>query len=254
MMPPVEQAPVASPRRWWPVVWIAVVTVAVEAGAYLAVRAAGASGSRAALATLAVATVWVALAAPVFAAGGRQVFEKLLRGGAVIDVTGLVLMGLWLVCPSFGFASAVKVYAVLASMGLAGLAVVCCVRSGHRRLIAATVVVVVTMAALTTPLWGNGLLIGLDGPARQTAATGLVAVNPAFSIAAATARDLHWVWNEAPRMYQLTILGQVIPVPSVSWYVTPLIWLGIAGLAGAVGVWRGRAARPAGPADPPAAP
>ena len=245
--------PMTQPRRWWPVIWIGAATVAIEATAYLAIRGAGASPRSAALATLAVAAVWIALAAPVFAAGGRKAFDMLLRGGAVADATGLTLLGLWLVCPAFGLGSAVKIYAVLVSMALGGIAVVCCSRSPRGKLIAAAAVSIATLLAMTTPFWGNGALIALDGSARQGVATGLVAVNPAFSMASATARDLHWVWNEAPLMYRLTVLGQVMPVPAVGWYVTPLIWLGVAVGATPLAVWR-RRARVAAPEDPPATP
>ena len=244
------EQPEPASRQWWSVVWIGAATIAIEAVAYVGVRGAGGSSRSAALAVLAVSAVWMAI--PVFASGGRRAFDMLVRGGVVADATGASLLGLWLVCPVFGFLSAIKVYAVLASMALAGMAVVCWARSDRGKLIVAAVVAVATLAALTTPFWGNGLLLALDGSARQSTATGLVAVNPAFSLASATARDLRWVWNEAPLMYRLTVLGQVVPTPVVAWYVTPLIWLGVAAVATPIAVWRRRVVRDAAPEDPPA--
>ena len=240
--------------RWWPVVWIGAITMAIEAAVYAGVGVTGASSRTAALATMAVATVWIALAVPIFAAGGRGAFDRFIRGGTVIDATGAILCILWMLCPQLGLLSALKIYAVLASMGLAGIVAVCAARSDRWQAIVAVMAAVVMVVALTTPFWGNGILVGLDGSARQGAATGMVAVNPVFSMAAASARDLHWVWNEAPRMYRTTVLGQIMPVPSVSWYVTPLIWLGLAGIAAVVALWRHGGATPAAPTDLPATP
>ena len=240
--------------RWRPVILIGAATAVVETAVYVGARGVGASNRGAVLATLTVALVWTALATPLLAAGARRGFDMLLRGGVIPDTTALVLVGLWLACPQMSFISAAKVYLIVVSMALAGIAAVGCLRSAKGRLIAGMIVSGVLILALATPFWGNGLLIALDGSSRQAAATGLVAVNPVFSLAAATARDLRLVWNEAPIMYRLTVFGQTVPVPVVRWYVTPLAWLAVASMAGLVALLRRRGATLAGPAGRPAAP
>lgn len=240
-------------RRWWPVVAAGAATVVVELGAYVVGRAGGASQRNATLAMLAVAAVWVALAAPALAAGGRGWFDALCRGGIVADGSGVALAVLWLAPGPMTLWAALKVYCILAALAMAAVAVVRAGRSDAGRCAIAVAWSTVVMAALAAPFWSNGLIASLQGRPRRLAVAWLVRVNPFQSILAATRRQLACVWNEEPVMYRLTRVGEYVQGPSVRWYTAAALFAIVAGIFLGVGLLR-RPAREPSPTGPPESP
>ena len=110
-------------RDGWAVGAAAAATIGVEVGVYVLALSAGAPRLHAALATLAVATLWTALAAPVLAAEAADGLGAVLRAGIVADASAVALIVLWLSCPQVGLLGAVKIYCILAAMTLPAMAV-----------------------------------------------------------------------------------------------------------------------------------
>jgi hypothetical protein len=219
---------------------IASATLAVELGAYGLACAMAVSPRNAVLTMFAASAVWTALAAPMAAAGGRKWLAGVVRGGTVTDTTALALLIVTLTAQPLTFMAALKVYCILTAFALAAMTIVRCGRTPAGRRALATICSVLLMAALTTSFWANGVLAELTGNARQLAATWLVAANPFFAIASATANQLHFIWHEAPVMYRITGLGDYAAPAPVAWYAAPLAYLSVAALACIAAVVRSR--------------
>jgi len=131
--------------------------------------------------------------------------------------------------------------------------VVRCARTLTGRYAVAVVAAGVFLALLAAPFWTNGLLLTLTGAGRAWALRVLTVVDPAFGMAAATAERLHFVWNEAPLMYRVTVIGQYVPAPPVDWYAPVLAYGGLAVAAFMVAAARARPRDRHTPADPSAA-
>jgi len=215
----------------------AVVTVALTCGVYALGRWRGVNEGYSVLAGLAAMTAWTALAAPVLAAGGRSVWASLLRGGVVADAAGVALLVLWAVARLDGQAVlpllvAVEIYAVLVAVVLAAIAAVCCARTEGGRYALAAATAVLLAAALASPLWTGGLLADDAGVPRQTVVAAAVHFNPFYSVTAALAEHIPFVWHHAGMLYRWTRIGDYAAPPPVSWYSAAWRYAAAAGVLG----------------------
>ena len=207
----------------------AAVTLVVELGVFF--LAGGLGQPEAALAVLAAVLVWVAMSAPVFAAGGADGFGAVLRAAAVVDASAVTLLVLWIFArqaetaePCVTFVAAAKIYCILAVVAMAGVSAVRCARSPAGRYAAAVVFAVVMLAAMSTGFWTGGLLESTHGTARDMVVSWAVYINPFYSVASATVAQTFFVWHEAPWMYGITLIGNTAAPPPVPWYAAGIMW------------------------------
>jgi len=233
-------------RSGWALVGIAAATVLVELGAYAAGRILGIGPKASALAALATAAVWTALAAPAAAAGPRRPLHALCRGGVVADASAVTLIVLWLIArhpqtaqPYVTFLAAVKIYCTLAAMALAAVAVVLCARRGAGRHILAVGTAVVLVLLLSSLLWAGIPLAVAPPEARTRVAAVALWINPFCSIGAAVVAQTDFVWTRYGMMYRLNSVCDY-PTPNVPWYAATVCCLCVAGIAGAAGFLRHR--------------
>ncbi len=210
----------------------------VAAGATVAVQlvtfvlAAGTlSPAGAVITTLLVSLLWVVIAAPVFAAGGRTILDGLLRGGAVLDSSIVVLIVLVTAGGgAVGPLGAVKIYLIWCSLVLAGCSVVFLARRLASRHILAGVVIIILLVVAAGPFWTNTLILSA-GPVWQGRIAFVVrAFNPVFATAGCLDDSDAFVWNESPVLYEYTVLGRHVPSGAVAWYFTVGAWAVIAAL------------------------
>ena len=212
----------------------AAVTIGLELGAFGLILACGGSRLGAVLASLAVMVSWTALSPAVLAAGGRSGLSALLRGGIVADASAVTLVVLWLATPAVTLLAAVKVYCTLVAMAIAAVAAVRCARTEFGRYALAVVVAAGLMAAVTTPFWTGGLLLAANAPARQTAASLAVWLNPFYCVTVAIVQEARFVWHQAPVMYHITRIGDYAAAPPALWYTSAAACAALAAvLAGA---------------------
>ena len=210
-------------------------TLVVQLGVYVLGVAGGAPRMQAALATLAASVVWVALAAPVLGATGRDALGALLRGGIVADASAVTLLVLWLGGPHVTFAAAVKVYCILAAMSLAGIAACRLGRSSAGRHILAVVAAAAILTTAASPFWiGGAIRTAPPATARRIVATGVYA-NPFYCVTAALSEQTRFVWHQASVMYRLTRIGDYAPAPAACWYASAAIHAAAAALLAGVG-------------------
>ena len=226
-------------RNAWVLTGIAATTVLVELGAFAAGQMLGIGPKASALAALAAAVVWTALAAPVAAAGGRSALESLFRGGCVADSSAVTLVVLWLVARNpetshsyVTFLAAIKIYCTLAAMAIAAVAVVLCARSAAARHILAVCITVVFMLLLTSLIWVSIPLAAAPAESGTRIAATILWVNPFCSVAAAVVRETQFVWQSYGLMYSKTPVYHY-PTPSVPWYAASVCLMCVAGIAGA---------------------
>jgi len=207
-------------------------TAAVQLGVWAWARAALAPPASTAMALFAAA-LWTLIAAAVFGAGGPGRLDGLLRAGAVIDASLALLIVLAAADNRLGWGGAAKVYVVLAAAGVALCGVA---RMGARRrgrCIAAAAAVIVLAGVCAMPLWTGGLVAAAGGAWRARLAWSVVAVNPFFAISGALA-EAGFIWQERPLLYHYGVLGRDVPMPSVAWYVTAMLYAAAAAVAWAV--------------------
>jgi hypothetical protein len=214
-------------RDGWPVLAACAATIAVELGVYILARAGGAPKLQSALAALAVAAVWVALAAPVLGASGSGALAALLRGGCVLDASAVLLIVLWLACDEVTLLAAVKIYCILAAMGLAGIAAGRLARSAAGRYALGVAAAVVLTAMLASPFWIGGAMRAASGEGAKRILTAGVHVNGFYGITAALADEARFIWHEASVMYYHVARGYYSGV-TASWYAPVLIHLAAA--------------------------
>ncbi len=212
-------------RHVWPIVVIFVLTVAVVLGTYWAALGGGSGRRFAALAAVGSAVLWTALAAPVLAAGAKSWLGALLRGGAVADASLVSLLVLWLLTPSeapgaIPFVAVWKMYCMLVVVALAGVAFTRLGGSESRRYALGVVAAAVGVMMLATPFWMEGMLQDASYEAAQQMAAVAEWWNPFYSLAAA----MEFSWHYAPRMYNITGIGEDIPGPRVYWYTVVVRW------------------------------
>lgn len=215
-------------------------TVVLFVGAY-AIVAFAAGPREAALVALLTMTAWVGMASPLISAAAPSAWAALFRAGIVADAVGLALLALWGAgaadpreTASLRFVTAAKIYCIIAAMTLFGWAAGRIGKTAAGRFISAIAAAVAMGAMLTTPLWTGGLLANLPLAARQQAVAAAVWVNPVYSIASASAEELHFVWHQAPVMYERTRIGDIISPPPVAWWSAAVVQAGLAALAVAV--------------------
>ncbi len=209
-------------RDGWAILGLALATLVAETGVYGICLIGGAGFRWATLASLAAASMWVALACGVVAAGGADGIAALLRGGVVADASAITLIVLWLSSPFVTFFAAVKIYCTLLAMALLGVAAVRGPRTNAWRYIAAAMVAALMIAALATPLWIGGLLRLAGQGTRQTIVEWAVLLNPFYCIASAIAEETAFVWHEAPLLYRLTRIGDYVARPP--WYAAAVCY------------------------------
>jgi hypothetical protein len=208
-------------------------TVVVQLGTYFIV-------GEVALALL-VAFGWVVIAAPVFAAGGRSVIDALLRGGAVIDASVVVLIVSAAAGPALGPVGAIKIYLIFCSVALAGCSLVLLGRNVISRHILSVVAVLLILVVAAGPFWANGIITSASAPWRERIAFGVRACNPVFSTIKCLNVGYGFVWSEKPILYEHTVLGRDVPDQSAGWYVTVGVYASLAVALGAVVYVRRRA-------------
>ena len=216
----------------------AAATLVVELGVYVSARLLGAGPAAAALATLATATVWVALAAPCLAAGAASGVGAVLRGAVAADASCLALLVLWIAArdPETGrtlvpLLAVIKIYCTLAALAVAGVAVVRCGRTPAGRNALAVAAAIVFFIILAGPFWAGGLL-SVDTPAgRALAARVIVYSNPFYAVTSTLAEQTGFVWHLSPVMYRLTRLGDYVPAPQPPWYAAAVVYACLAAIA-----------------------
>ena len=221
----------------WAVLAATAATVTLELAVLFLARAC--TGELyAVLAALAVGAVWIALACPVLAAGGKTWLSAMLRGGIVADASAVMLVVVWLSSPHVAFAAAVKIYCIYAASALLGIAAVSCARTTAARYAAAVAAAVAIMLALTTPFWVGGILKAAGPEAARTIAAAAVRVNPFYSVTAAVFETANFAWNEAPIMY--TRIQQIHDYATAAprWYSAPAIHATLAALLAATNLLR----------------
>ena len=189
--------------------------------------------------TLLVALGWVVVAASVFAAGGRSVIDALLRGGAVIDASAVVLI-VSAAGPALGPVGAIKIYLIFCSVALAGCSLVLLGRNVISRHILSVVAVSLILVVAAGPFWVNGIITSASAPWRERVAFGVRACNPVFSTIECLDVGYGFVWNERPILYEHTVLGRDVPIRATAWYVTVGVYSVFAFAVGAVTVVRRR--------------
>lgn len=198
-------------------------TLLAVLGLYLAAWLTHAPASGCLLAALAAGTIWVAVAAPLAAAGGRIAWGIVLRAGVVADAAGAALLLLWLggllgAAEGIAFASAVRVYCVYAVMALAAAAALCAARSPVARHAVALAAAVVLLLAAASPFWINGLLDRAGKGSRQAVVDAAVTCNPFYAVTASVRGQTRLVWHQAPVLYTLTRIGEYTAPAPTEWY------------------------------------
>jgi hypothetical protein len=199
------------------------VTVAIELGLYYGSALTGAGKVQAARGALVAAIVWVILSAPAFAAGGQSICWSFVRGITTADASAVLLIWLWRDSPCLSLPAAAKIYCMLLTLALFGVAVVSLARAPAARFSLAVAASVVMFAAAASPFWTGGLLESSHGP---EAARWAVWVNPVYCMTSATSDRIEFafVWHQQPVLYSITRLGDYRAPPPVQWYTAPLLW------------------------------
>ncbi len=216
------------------------VTVAVELSVFAAARLSGAGPTGAMLASLAISAVWVALASPALAAGGDRIISCWLRGGIVADGSAVTLIVLWLMLPGMTFPAAVKIYCIFAAVSLAAVAVVGIGRTSAGRCALAVTMAVVLMAAMASPIWVGGPAGYLARDAGRDLADAAVWANPFFGVMEAMSQKVQYLWTEMTLMYEMTALGDTIPLPPVRWHQPVVVYMAVAAVGLLVSLVRRR--------------
>jgi hypothetical protein len=227
-------------RDGWPVLVIALATVAVQLGVFLIPQSFGVERGRLIPASLIIAGVWVALGAAIFAAGPCSTFSGLLRGGCVIDATAVLLVVLWLSTPQVTFLAAVKLYCIYASVAFCGIALARFASTLRFRYLGAVLGATILTLAQAGLFWLPGLVqLASDSEGKSAIAAWGLRANPLYGVFSAIAEEAGFVWHYAEVMYRITPLGEDVAVGPVQWYEPMIIWLSIAAVLATVGWgWR----------------
>ena len=227
----------------------AAITLAVQLGTFYAARAFMPVGTADVLTAL-LSALWVIIAAPVFAAGGRGLGDGLIRGAAVADSGAVVLIVLAAAGDAFGFRGVLGLYLIWMSIALAESALVCLARRPASRHVVAAAAAAGVLAISAAPFWANSAVLAARGPWRLWACRAIVAANPVFATSQCLSGDVEFIWNERPILYEHGVLGRDVPRPVIGWHVTAIAYaLAAAGLAGVAVIRRPRT----GTSQPPPA-
>lgn len=230
--------------QWRAIAWGGGATLAVELAIFIAARLTGAGMANALVASLAVATIWIIIAAPVLAAGGRDWLAAALRAGVMADATGAFLLVVWVYGLAAGdvpgrlsFLGVLKLYVIFATMCLVAVALVSMAASQGRRYVLAMVCVMAMLMLAATPFWMNGLLKAAPSGAAGDLTTAAVTFNPVYSVMLAVLPDTGIVWHLSPNvMYHLTRIGEYNAPAPVAWYDWVWRFGAIAATGGGIGV------------------
>jgi hypothetical protein len=225
-------------RDGWAVLAATIATAAIELSAFFWARVL-VGDLYATLGALAGGAVWVALASPVLAAGGKTWVSIMLRGGIIADASAVLLIVLWLVSPYVDLAAAAKIYCIYAASALLAVAAVSCARTTAGRYIAAVIAASAIMLAISTPFWVGGMLKAAGQDVRTALAAAAVRVNPFYSITAAVFDHAKFAWNEAKVLYDRVQEIQVYASASPRWYSAAAIHATLAALLAATNLVRG---------------
>lgn len=193
-------------------------TVAVQLGTYF-VASVAMNSPVATVITLLVSLLWIVIAAPVFAAGGRSALDGLIRGGTVVDASAVVLIVLVAGRAAIGTVGAIKIYLIWCSLTLAGCSLVLSGRNAPSRHILAALVVLLMLVVAAGPFWTNGIIMSVSAPWRERVGFVVRAINPVFATTECLAGAPTFIWNERPILYEHTVLGRDVPVRAAAWYV-----------------------------------
>ncbi len=214
-----------------------VVTVVVEVGAYIIFRIIpSAVGS--VVPALLVSLLWILISSPIFSAGGGTLLDGLIRGGAVADATGVLLIILAVAQKEVTVMGAVKIYLIVCSIVVLESLVVRLGRGGNSRHILAGVIILLMVAVTAGPFWTNGIILSVPRGQGQRIAFFVRAANPVFATTDCLAGQQGFVWNERPVLYDYSVLGRDVPSQPVPWYITCAIYLGLTGAVGVIAAWR----------------
>jgi hypothetical protein len=214
---------------------IVAVTLTVELGVFFLAVGSDLGPQQSAAAAMMAASVWTALAAPMFGAGACGALRSLIRAGLVADATLGALMVIWVWWNRYGsqngqvtemtFISILEVYCTFVAMSVLAAGAVNCRRAVAERYIVAAVVAVGMMLALASPLWTGGLIVATEGGVRTSVAVAAVWTNPLYSITTSLTGSLNYVIQQEPVMYKLTLIGDYVPAPACPWFTATAIYL-----------------------------
>jgi hypothetical protein len=206
-----------------PMLASAIATFAAILGVYAAARLSGAAETNCVLATMAVGTLWMAIAGPTICASARTISARLLLAGTVADVAGVCLLVVWLSGmagqgPGLQFVAAVKIYCIFAVMVLAAAAAISLARSVVSRHVVALAAAIVLLLACSTPFWINGLIEQAAPESRQRIIAVAVESNPFYAVTAALVDQTRLVWHQSPVIYGITRIGEYNAPGPTDWY------------------------------------
>ncbi len=234
----------------WAVLGIATATIAIELGSYFLARGMHVGQARAVLTALGTTALWIALACPITTCGSANAWGAMLRGGSVIDASGVTLIVLWLLAhdprgrPYVTLLSALKIYCTCASVGLFAIAVVSCATRPSRRYVLGVAVAVLLVVCLGTPFWTGGIFELVPPRSAQTLARWVLLVNPFCSITSVVSERMRFVWYyDGGLLYRVSRLGGDVIPPPVRWYSAAVGYAALAGLFALIALARRRAGR-----------
>lgn len=224
------------------IVALAAATIVIELGVYAVAVAASTPPLHACLATLAVAVLWTAIAAPSAAAGAQDALGAFLRAGIVADASAVALVVLALASPAVSASSAVKAWCILAGMSMLSASLVCLARSRAAKAALAAVVGLLLLASLASPFWIGGAARSADRDFARSALALAVHVNPFYGITGSLSVQPGFVWHrDGGLMYANVEGGYYGAAPPARWYAPVLIDLSAALVLGiAAGLFRRR--------------
>jgi hypothetical protein len=227
----------------------AVITLALEMGAYFLALWSGAASRGALLVSLSAAVMWVAVASAPLAAGGRGHLSSALRGAVPADASLLVLLILWPLArgpasgPYLSLAGVVEVYCVLAATAVFSIAAVACGRSPAARQGLAVGAACLLAAAVATPFWTSGIVHALPYDQAVAADAWSIRVNPFYAVTGALSDRAGFFWHEWGLMYERFGTFRAYPPPPVQWYTAPILYAALAAALALAAILRARLGR-----------
>lgn len=173
------------------------------------------------MAALLGSLLWLVLAAPIFAAGGRCLLDGMVRAGAVIDAGIVVLVVLAASGGAVGPLAAVKIYLLWCAVALTECAVTQQAAAPRKRFILGIVAATAVLITAAGPFWTNAIVQSAEGPWANRMALAVTASNPVYATVA-TVPQAKFVWNEMPILYELTVLGRDVAIRTCPWYATAI--------------------------------
>jgi len=212
-------------------------TIVVEGETYVVYRTFSSAVGEV-IPTLLIWLLWVIIAAPIFSASGERLVDGLVRGGIIIDTTGVFLIILAIVRQEITIPGAIEIYLILCSIGLVEILLTWFSSDVRKRFILSAAVILVMVMISAGPFWTNGIIQSFHPNQRDKVATIVRAVNPVFAVTDCLTERLDFVWNERPVLYEFTILGRDVSSRPVPWYMTVAIFATLGGIAGVILSWR----------------